>query len=208
MRHVKSLGAVAIATATLAIFMGVGTASATVLCKNNLSKVKCTEPYPSGTAFISTLTSGGSVTFEAPGGTVLDKCTVSTTKETLLNAGSSTTTVTSSFTASDFALSGCTVTTATLTGGETELHWIPESESGTITANKLEVTINSGLADCVYGRGKTMSDWGGYVGGAPGLILLSGAMKKVSGAAGCPAEVTMAGGYWKTEPKAVYVTSG
>jgi hypothetical protein len=209
MNYLKLSGCTTIVAMALVALTGVGTGSATVLCKNNTNYLKCSEPYPAGTEFTSTLISS-SLTFEIPGGGgVIDTCTGSTTKETLVNAGSSTTTVTGSVAVSGLTWSGCTLPTKTLSGGETELHWIPSTEyfNGTITAKGMEVTIGSGAGSCVYATGKLMKHWGVSFGGVTELLLIGPQLNKVSGSL-CPSEVTLVGIYRKTEPKVVYVTSG
>jgi hypothetical protein len=49
MKHLKMLGLAALAAAALTALIGAGTASATVLCKNNLNTTTCSEKYPAGT---------------------------------------------------------------------------------------------------------------------------------------------------------------
>src|SRR5690242_744555 len=89
MKHLAKLGLAAVAAAALMAFLGAGTASATVLCKNNLNTETCSEKYPVGTVGVASLT--GSGVMETLSGTVVNTCTSSTAKETLQNEGSSTT---------------------------------------------------------------------------------------------------------------------
>ena len=207
MKYIKMLGLAMMAATALLAIAGAGISSATVLCKNNTSTSKCTEPYPVGTVGVASLAAGSSATIETLEGTVLNTCTGSTAKETLQNAGSATTTVTGKVAASGITWSNCTVATTTLSGGEAELHWISGTDNGTITAKGFEVTINTGFfGSCVYSLGSTMKDWGTIIGGAPGSLTVNAVVTKVSGF--CPNEARITGKYTNTEPKAGYVAAG
>lgn len=206
MKLLKALGLAAIAAAALMAFAGTGTASATVLCKNNLNTEACSEKYPVGTVGVASLT--GSGVMETLSGTVLNTCTSSTAKETLQNEGSATTTVTGKVAASAISWSGCTTPVTVLAGGEAELHWISGTDNGTLTAKGFEVTMSLSGVSCVYGLGTTMKDWGVIVGGAPGSLEVNSIVKKVSGSFLCPAEVRLTGKYINTEPAAGYVAAG
>jgi hypothetical protein len=206
MKYLKMLGLVVAAAAALTALIGAGTASATVLCKNNLSTEKCSEPYPVGTVGTASLATGSSATIETLEGTVLNTCTGSSVKETLKNAGSATTTVTGTIAASSITWTGCTRAATTLTGGESELHWIAGTDNGTITAKGFEMKINTPFGDCVYSLGSTMKDWGTVIGGAPGSLTVNAIVTKISGL--CPNEARITAKYTNTEPKAGYVTAG
>jgi hypothetical protein len=206
MKHLKTLGLAAVAATALMAFVGTGTVSATVLCKNNLNTEKCSEKYPVGTVGVASLT--GSGVMETLSGTVLNTCTSSTAKETLQNEGSATTTVTGKVAASAISWSGCTNPVTVLAGGEAELHWIPGTDNGTLTAKGFEVTTTLSGVSCVYGLGTTMKDWGVIVGGAPGNLEVNSIVKKVSGNFLCPAEIRLTGKYINTEPAAGYVAAG
>jgi hypothetical protein len=206
MKHLQTLGLTVVAAAMLIAFTGTGTASATVLCKNNLNTETCSEKYPVGSVGVASLT--GSGIMETPSGTVINTCTSSTAKETLQNEGSATTTVTGKVAASALSWSGCTTPVTVLAGGEAELHWISGTDNGTITAKGFEVTMSLSGVSCVYGLGSTMKDWGVIVGGAPGNLEVNSIVKKVSGNFLCPAEARLTGKYVNTEPAAGYVAAG
>lgn len=208
MKYLKMLGLAAIAAAALTALVGAGTASATVLCKNNLNTEKCSEPYPVGTKGTASLAAGNSAIIEDLSGNILNTCTGSTATETLQNAGSATTTVVGKVAASGITWSGCTFPTKTISGGEAELHWISGTDNGTLTAKGFEVTINTAIfGSCVYGLGSTMKDWGTIVGGAPGSFTANAIVTKISGSF-CPNEARVTAKYINTEPKAGYVTAG
>jgi len=206
MKFLKILGLVAVAAAGLAALLGANSASATVLCKNNLNTEHCSERYPVGTVGVASLT--GSGVMETVSGTVINTCTGSTAKETLQNEGSATTTVAGKVAASALSWSGCTTPVVVLAGGEAELHWIAGTDNGTITAKGFEVTTTLSGVSCTYGLGSTMKDWGVVVGGAPGNLEVNSIVSKVAGNFLCPAEARLTGKYVNTEPKAGYVAAG
>jgi hypothetical protein len=208
MKYLKMLGLAAIAAAALTALVGAGAASATVLCKNNLNTEKCSEPYAVGTKGTASLVAETNAVIEevGPEGEALDVCQGSTATETLQNAGSATTTVTGKVEASGITWSKCTFTTKTISGGETELHWIAGTDNGTLTAKGFEVTINTiFFGSCTYGLGSTMKDWGNIVGGAPGSFTVNAIVSKISGGVSCPTEARVTGKYTNTEPKTGYV---
>ncbi|MGN6276423.1 MAG: hypothetical protein ACTHNP_10940 [Solirubrobacterales bacterium] len=206
MKHLKTLGLALVAAAALTAIAGAGTASATVLCKNNLNTETCSEKYPVGTVGVASLTGTG--VMETLAGTVINTCTSSTAKETLQNEGSATTTVAGKVAAAALSWSGCTSPVNVLAGGEAELHWISGTDNGTITAKGFEVTTTLSGVSCTYGLGSTMKDWGVVVGGAPGSLEVNSVVKKVAGSFACPAEARLTGKYVNTEPKAAYVAAG
>jgi hypothetical protein len=205
MKHLKMLGLGLVTAAALTALAGAGTASATVICKNNLNTEKCSEPYPVGTE--GTASSSGSIILETTGGTTLDTCTGSEVKGTIGNAGSSTTTVSSKL--SSITWTGCTVETKTLAPGSGELHWITGTDNGTLTTSGTEVTVNTGFfGACVYGTGEG-KDMGTTVGGNPGSLTISTTVKLTKNESGlCPSELKFTGTYVATSPKNAWVTAG
>jgi hypothetical protein len=207
MKYLKTIGLAIVAATALMALAGAGTASATVFCKNNLNTEKCSEPYPVGTVGDASLAAGTTAVLETLEGQVLDTCTAITTKETLSNAGSATTTVTGNVPASNLTFSACTRASFTLAGGQTELHHIAGTDNGTVTGKGFEVTVNTALfGSCVYGLGSTMKDWGTVVGGSPGSMTVNAIVSRVSGI--CPNEARMTAKFVNTEPKAGYVAAG
>ena len=127
MKHLKMLGLAAIAAIAVVAFVGAGTASATVICKNNLSTEKCSEPYPVGTKGTASLQGTMTVTNTA-GTTTYVTCSGSTVSSTLENAGSATTTVKSGL--SSISWTGCSTTVDTIKAGSAELHHIAGTDNG------------------------------------------------------------------------------
>jgi len=203
MNYLKMFGLAAVAAAALMV-IGPGTVTATVLCKNNASTEKCSEPYPVGTEGTATLAAETTLVLEASGGTVLDTCSESTVKSTLANAGSATTTVKSGV--STITWGNCTRTTTTLNPGGAEAHWIPGTNDATFTTIEgTEITINTIFGTCVYGTGAAL-DMGIAKGGKPGSLTISTSVPKISGNFACPATGVLTGKYVATSPTAAWVT--
>lgn len=188
---------VTIATAiSLAASLGVGSTSATVLCKD----AACTEPYPAGTEIDASLTGSESMKLEA-GATVLFECSKGTIKGTTTNAGSSTETVKETIAKANVTWGDCTKTLDMLAGGEFEFHW-SSGTNGTLTAKGLEITINTIFGSCVLGYGNTPKDLGAVIGGSPATIAISTSLPKISGL--CPSESTWTANYTFTSPTPLY----
>lgn len=205
MKYLKLIGLAALALSAL-MALSATSASATVFCKNNTSTEKCTEKYEVGTVGVGSLKAGTSLVLEV-GTTVLDTCKGARAEETLQNAGSETETITAKIPASSFTFSECTRPTKTIAGGEGEIHWIPGTDNGTITAKGFEVTVNTFFGSCIYGLGNEMRDWGTVFGGAPGKFVANTSVPKISGP--CPGtEALVTGEFTNTQPEAGYIAKG
>jgi hypothetical protein len=206
MRYFKTLGLAAVAVAALMAFVGAGTASATVICKNNLNTEKCSEPYPVGTKGTASLAAGTTAILETTAGETLVTCTESTISSTLENAGSATTTVKSGVSTMTFGK--CTVPVVVLKGGSAELHHIAGTDNGTLTTFGTEVTVNTiFFGSCVYGSGNGL-DVGTTIGGNPGSMTLSTVFPKISGGIACPSDARFTGKYVATSPTNAWVAAG
>jgi hypothetical protein len=208
MKNLKMLGLAVVAAAALMAFLGAGTASATVICKNNLSTTACSEKYPVGTKGTASLAAGSSALLETTGGTVLDTCTGSKIESSISDAGSATTTVKSGV--STMTFTGCTVSTVVINGGSAELHWISGTDNGTLTTFNTEVTVNTGFfGACTYGAPSTGIDVGTTVGGNPGSMMLSTVFPLRKNESGlCPSEARFTGKYVATSPTNAWVAAG
>lgn len=193
MKHLKMLGLASIAAVALTAFVGSGTASATVICKTEPVAHVCPEgwDYPAGTEGLASLKGTG--TIETLGGAVLDTCSAGTIRGTSGNTGSATETVKGTGTALTFGSpeSPCTKTTDTLNIGAGEVHWIPGTNNGTLTASNVEVTVNTIFGTCVYGTGASL-DLGTAIGGTETLTINT-IVPKIGGNATCPAETRITG---------------
>jgi hypothetical protein len=202
MKHLKMFGLAIMAAIAMMAVVGVGTASATVICKNNLNTEKCSEPYAVGTEGTASLE--GSAVVES-GGSTLVTCTESIVKSTLAKAGSSTTTVQSGL--SSITWGSCTTTVHTIKPGSAELHHIPGTDNGTLTTQNTEVTTMIFGVSCTYGTGASL-DVGTTVGGNPGSMTLNTSFPRVAGGFLCPAAVTFKGKYVATSPTNAWVAAG
>jgi hypothetical protein len=205
MKYLKMLGLAALAAAAVMAVVGVGTASATVICKNNLSTTACSEKYAVGTEGTASLAAGTTALLETTGGEVLVTCTGSTIKSTLADAGSAATTVKSGVSPMNFT--GCNLTVHVLKGGSAELHHIAGTDNGTLTTFGTEVTTQIFGVSCTYGSGNGL-DVGTTVGGNPGSMTLSTVFPKVAGGFLCPADARFTGKYVATSPTNAWVAAG
>ncbi|HET7455150.1 MAG TPA: hypothetical protein VFJ76_06485 [Solirubrobacterales bacterium] len=206
MKHLKMIGLAAVAAAALMAFLGAGTASATVICKNNLNTNACSEPYPVGTKGKASLAAGSSALLETTAGEALVTCTGSVIESSLKNAGSATTTVESNV--STMSFTGCTREVKVIKGGYAILHHIAGTDNGTLTTVETEVTVNGIFGtSCTYGAGTGM-DVGITVGGNPGSMSLNVVFPRTAGSFLCPADARFTGKYTATEPTNAWVAAG
>ncbi len=126
-KYAKILGLAAVAAMALMAFVGTGTASATVLCKTNLTTgcAAAGQDYPAGTGIHATSESSGIL--ETTGGVILDTCTGSTVKGKTSNTGSASTTVSGPI--EELAWGVCRRTTNTLKLGSLEVHHIAGTDN-------------------------------------------------------------------------------
>lgn len=205
MKYLKMLSLAAVAAAALMAFLGAGTASATVICKNNLNTTACSEKYPVGTKGTASLAAGTTAVLETTAGEALVTCTESVISSTLENAGSATTTVKSGVSTMTFA--NCNLPVVVLKGGSAELHHIAGTDNGTLTTFGTEVTVQIFGTTCVYGSGSGL-DVGITVGGNPGSMQLSTVFPRISGSFICPADARFTGKYVATSPTNAWVAAG
>jgi hypothetical protein len=200
MEYLKMLGLAAVAAALMA-FLGAGTASATVICKNNLNTEKCSEPYVKGT--VGTASAEESVRFTGPFALLIGTCTESTVKGTQENNGSSTEPIKSTLTSLTFG--GCTRPTTVISPGTGSLQWIPGTDNGTLFTSGTTVVIHEipGFGTCTFKTENTKM--GTVTGGNPGTLDLSATIPTVT--SGCPSG-TLSGKYKATSPSAAWITSG
>jgi hypothetical protein len=205
MKHLKTLGLAAIAAAALMAFLGAGTASATVICKNNLNTEKCSEPYAIGSEGTASLPSGTSATLTDTSGNTLDKCTASTVTGKLKSQGSG---VPAFSELTTLTFNSCTFTTKTVNPGTGELKWIAGTDNGTLVTSNTEVTINTGLfGSCIYGIASG-THVGTTVGGNPGSMTLSIVVTRFGSNFACPATTRFTAKYVATSPTNAWVSNG
>ncbi len=151
MKYVKMLALAAVAAGALMAFIGAGTASASKLCSTTVTPCPAGQNWQVNQALDFSIPAGSQAKLVDTTGTEeLDKCSTSTVKGKISNAGSATETVTGPV--EELTWGSCTFPTKTLKTGKLEIHQIAGTSNGTVTADgTFEVTINVVFASCVYG---------------------------------------------------------
>jgi hypothetical protein len=146
MKHLKILGIAAVAAMALMAFAA-SSASATALY-NGTTKLGV------GSVLDFSLKSGTNALLVNTKGEELDKCTGSTVKGSITNAGGAGTAVSGSI--SELTWTGCTFTTTTTVKGGLEVIQTGTTTNGVVKSNaEIGVTINTVLfGSCVYGVAK------------------------------------------------------
>jgi hypothetical protein len=183
---------------------GVGTASATVLCKTNTAP--CGEKYVAGTEIKASLASGTSNKFSSGTGEIVYTCSGGSLAGKIEAAGSSTETVRASIPASSLTWSGCVWPMTTLKGGEMEIHWISGSANGTVTAKGIELRVDTtGFGTCTYSSGANAVHMGVLTGGAAPTLDVWLWLGLVGGGVPCRSTVIWNSTYTVTSPTPLYV---
>ncbi|MGN6274921.1 MAG: hypothetical protein ACTHNP_03200 [Solirubrobacterales bacterium] len=201
MKYFKILALAAVACAAFMAFVGAGSASATVLCKTNLTSgcAAAGWAYPAGTVIKSSQTKETTGKLVA-GGVTLDTCTGSTIEGKTGNAGSSTETVKGANEKIEWGT--CTNKTTTTVLGELEIHWISGTDNGTLTSIGTQVTVSTIFGSCTY----SAADIGTLVGGTePTIEVKELSVKLVSGP--CPSETKWTQSFVVTSPTPLYVAT-
>jgi len=152
MKYTKMLALAAVAVGALTAFLGAGTASASKFCSTTVSPCPAGQNWPVNTVIDFSIPSpGGSVQWNDTSGNTLNSCTSSTIKGQITNAGSATSTVTSSI--GELTWPACIFTTKIMTKNSLEVHQIAGTSNGTVTSDgAIEVTMNTGaFGSCIYG---------------------------------------------------------
>ena len=171
MKHIKMLGLAAVAAMALTAFLGVSSASATVLCKT--SSTPCAWIYTGSLS--ASISSGFALTIKNTGGAIEDTCSESTVGGEITSQGEGQNVVA--------AVNTLTFTTCTNTTSVLNQNGTLELEGTTVKAKGFEVTVNAGVS-CVYsaGSGTTL---GTFTGGNPGIIHINAVVNKKSGSFLC-----------------------
>jgi len=201
MKYAKMLGLVMVAALFTAALGGVGSASATVLCKQNV--IPCQEvDYPAGTTFHATLESETSTVFRNTEKASLGSCTTSTIEGTTNNTGGTGKAVEGKLKA--FTLGGCTFAAAVPEPGQFQIEYVAGTNTlAALTLIGTKVTVSVLGLDCIYGAG-TGIDVGDMTGGKPATIDINAAISKVEGSPFCPASILWEGKYVVTVPEPLY----
>jgi len=164
MKYMKMLGLVAAAAAALTAYVGVGTASATVLCSTETNPCTGTK-YSVGQKLDFHLKAGTESTLV--GGFATVKCASSTITGSITNAGGSAATVVASVSTWDFTSCNCTFTA--LLKGELEVHFTSAGDGALAGKNTL-ITSNCSGVSCLYGTAATATAIGVIQGGNPAVV--------------------------------------
>jgi hypothetical protein len=204
MKHLKMLCLVIIALVAAIALAGVGSASATVLCKTTTTP--CNSPYGNGTAFVTSLS--GSITLEAPEEEgeeplILSTCGETGIKSRIEGSGGATSTVGALVEA--FTFGKCSGPATALEKGSLQIHHISGSDNGTVTGLSFSLTSYlSIIGSCNYGTA-TATDMGTLVGGESPIIKVNEVVTKRPSSAACPPEMRWTGEFKITEPTPLYV---
>jgi len=163
MRCIKTLGGLFLAVIALTALAGAGTASATVLCKNNLNTEKCSGRYSVGTEFKTHLTGTAVMTTSFKN----ISCEEASGEGKLESEGSSTETPWGKGTGT---YGKCNCEVKVLATGTLEVHHIAGTDNGTVTFKGTEVTASCatifGSVHCIYSTG-VGTDVGTLASGSP-----------------------------------------
>jgi hypothetical protein len=201
MKHVKLLGLSAVAAMALMALLGVGTASATVLCKTATGGLECGEGWKYSGTIEGSLKSGTTAVLKTTGGEIDNTCTGGSAKGTA-SAGGATSTVTGTASTTDVNLSGCTHTVDLLEKCEGEIHSISGTSSGTVTVKGCAVTTVILGVSCTYGPGAGTDVGVVEEGGSGGeAVKVSEVAAKQAGSFLCPSTVVYEALVVRTAPE-------
>lgn len=199
MKHLKMLGIVAIAAATLTALAAVGPAQATVLCTSK-DTPGCTGPhtYPAATEIDFSQKSGASIRFTS-GATTVTTCTGNTIK----GQTTSTSAEAIKLKIETLTWTGCGQTVDTLVLGELSIQQIKGTHSATVKATGTQWTMTISGVSCTYGFGES-TYLGTLTNGEEPALTFAAPAKKLAGGATCPAEITLDDELVVTAPHALY----
>lgn len=212
MRHLKMLGLAVMAAAAFMAFIGVNSASATVLCTETVTPCPAGKKLgPTGDStdnwIHATLEAGTSAYLLPTGGTTkepLVTCPESTVTSESEATGSATETAKGTVEAKWLTWGNCTPPgVTTIKGGTLEVHWTA-GDNGTVTSKEAEVTVNIGGVSCTYGSGTGITV-GTLTGGSPAKMDINAVVNKVAGSFACPTTAIWEATYIVTEPKTLFV---
>jgi hypothetical protein len=202
MKYLKMFGLVAMAATALMAFVGAGTASATVLCKNNLNTKVCSERYPTGTKIEGKLVGTGKL--ETSFKTI--ECNKGSASGTLEKEGGSTSTP---FGAGSPTLEECNCEVKFIKNGTLEIHWIEGTDNGTLTSSGGEATVSCstifGNVHCIYVSNNT--DAGVLTGGNPATEEAALEAPRLATNGLCSEKALLKGKYEVTSPKPLFIAA-
>lgn len=202
MKYVKQLSLLIFGAIVLGALAGVTTATATVLCKNNLNTEKCSERYPVGTEFKTTLVEPAVMT----AGFKNVECRKATGEGKLESEGSSTTTPWGKGTGT---YSECNCEVKVLSTGTLEVHHIAGTDNGTVTFNGSTVTVSCntifGAVHCLYVTEHT--DTGTLESGSPAIANFNAAIPQEVTSGLCSETAVLHARFEISTPNPLYVAA-
>jgi hypothetical protein len=204
MRYIKTFVPLFITTIALTALAGVGTATATVLCKNNNNTATCSERYPVGTEFKTHLTGTAVMTTTFKN----ISCEEASGEGKLESEGSSTETPWGKGTGT---YGKCNCEVKVLATGTLEVHHIAGTDNGTVTFKGTEVTASCatifGSVHCIYSTG-TGTDLGTLTSGSPASADFEGAnIPRLSTNGLCAEKANLDATFEITTPNPLYVAA-
>jgi hypothetical protein len=207
MKHLKMLGVAAVAAMALMVFVGMGTASATVLCKTPGTGTTTGTTCPSGWAYGSGqeihAVNVGNLTLDAKFKNIT--CTSSTIKATTGSEEGTPLTGPEG----TLILGGCNCTFTVLRAGTQAIEWISGTHNGTVTSSGTEMTtvctvLGLGV-HCTYVTSNTHI--GTLTGGNDPTLTASAhiPVDELNSDGVCPEESTWTATYTVTTPQPLYV---
>ncbi len=200
MNYVKLPGLIAVAAMALMALLGVGTASATVLCKTATGGEACGEAWKYSGTVKGSLASETSAVSKDTSGNIINTCKGGTA-EGSASAGGASSTVTGNTTS--LSLTSCTTPTKVLKQCEGELHYVSGTSNGTATVKGCEFTTNTVFfGSCVYGVGESTDVGIVEEGGSGSAAKVSKVVSKLSGSgAACPTTTVAEATVVRTAPE-------
>jgi hypothetical protein len=200
-------GLAAVAIMAMAL-LGAGSASATVLCKENAIPCPEAKIYKAKTNVTATVEAKTSMVFKSTGGSTLDTCSGGRIEGETENVGKKGEAV--KIKLAQFSFFECTFATFVRELGPLEINYIGPETRGTFTLKKTKVTINTAFGSCVYGVGEPAIDIGTAKGTTetPATLSVLAVVSKFEGSVVCPTTVVWEASYDFTEPTPLYFKEG
>lgn len=198
MNYVKVLSLIAVMTIASILSLGDSPASATVLCKTNLSSGCAAAGWDYSGPLTASLKPGTSLWTENTSGAIEETCSESSISGTA-STGSPSETASSIISKEHLTWGRCSNTVTTTAGGTLEVHNISGTSNGTLTAKEFKVTSVVAGVSCSYGA-QTGIDLGTLTEGNPATIDINAVVNKVEGSFLCPSDTIWRGTYVVTTP--------
>jgi hypothetical protein len=204
MRYSKMVGLVAFLAVLVAGAIGIGSASATVLCKKWQSPCLKAETYPENTEINATLEAGNSLEIKDTLAKPLSTCTGSTIKGKTTNVGSETEPVNGNVATLTFT--GCAVQVFVLAPGQFSIDYVGPNTSGRLTLTGTRVTIIQEFTDCIYttGAGAIAGPMTSAKEMTSPTIDFAVTLTREAGGFPCPADIIWSAKYVVTAPNPLF----